>query len=253
MTIEMRRVRWWIGVLAIFTPLVCQAQILNTLRGFDEDATGWSGGFGAFFSGTGGNTENVAIGGAGSIQWQGNANRWRLLLDGTRAESNRSATEEALATHLRHNLRLSRRWASLAFVQHQYDRFQRVDSRFLAGAGVRWDFLRTEKLGASIGASPMLEMEKNEGRSSLSRGRLSTFVTILGRVDERVHVDVTAFVQPAMDELQDIRAVSTTALRLEISEALSLVADLRVQYDTEPAADVEKTDWKTRTGLSIRL
>jgi len=240
-------------LLALFPGAPVNAQILNTLRGFGRTEPGWSGDLGAFVSASGGNTENVSLGGNGRVQWQGDVHRWRLLLEGTRAESRREVTEEASAVHLRHNARLTRSLASLAFVQHQHDRFQRVDARFLVGAGVRWDVIRGESIDGAWGVSPMLEVERVEGGDAEARGRLSTFVTILGKIDARTSVDVTTFVQPAFDEPSDVRAVSTASLRVEVVDHLSLVVEGRVQYDAEPAGGVERTDWKTRTGLSVAL
>lgn len=250
-------VQSWVGCATLVVTLLlgspAHSQILNTLRGFVADAPGWSGEVGAFVSASGGNTENVSASGAGRVQWQGEVQRWRLFLEGTRAESRRETTEEATALHLRHNARLTGSVASLAFVQHQHDRFQRVDARFLLGAGVRWDAMRGERIEGSWGLSPMLEVERVEGRDAEARGRLSTFLTVLGHINDRTRVDVTGFVQPAFAELSDVRAVGLASLRVEISGQLSLLVDGRLQYDAEPAEGVEETDWKTRTGLSVTL
>lgn len=229
------------------------AQILNTLRGFGAESEGWSGELGAFFSATGGNTETTSLTGSGSVQRLRGAQRWRLMADGTQERADGDDTERNSVVHLRQNVRLTDAWASIAFAQHQYDRFQRLESRFLLGAGARWDAVRAERFQVSIGASPMLEIEKEEDDDALARGRMSTFLSVLGTLDERTSVDLTTFVQPAMDEAGDVRAVATGALRVKVGGGLALQVNGRVQHDAKPAPDVKKTDWKLQTGLTWSL
>ncbi|MBZ0268701.1 DUF481 domain-containing protein, partial [bacterium] len=235
------------AMLVAATP--AHAQILNTLRGFDADEPGWSGDVGAFFSASGGNTENTSLTGAGSVQHRGGAQRWRLMADGTQERTDGDATEQATVAHLRHNVRLSDAFATITFLQHQYDRFQRLESRFLLGAGMRWDAVRGDRLRVSLGASPMLEVEREEDGDDLARGRMSSFLSVLGSLDDRTSVDVTTFVQPAMDDLGDTRAVATGSLRVKIRGGFAVQVNARVQYDAEPAPDVKETDWKVKTGL----
>lgn len=229
------------------------AQILNTLRGFGDEAAGWSGELGAFFSATGGNTEKASLTGSGSAQWRRGVQRWRLMADGTLERTDGDDTERNSVVHLRQNVRLTDGVASIAFAQHQYDRFQRLESRFLLGAGARWDAVRAERFHLSIGASPMLEIEKEESDDALARGRMSTFLSARGKVDERTSLDLTTFVQPAMDEPADTRAVATGALRVEVAGGLAVQVNGRVQYDARPAPDVKETDWKVQTGLTWSL
>lgn len=226
------------------------SQILNTLRGF-ESKEGLSGGVGTFFSATGGNTENLTVTGSARGQWQGTTQRWRFLVDGTRSRAAGSTTEESSVTHLRHNARLNDRWATIAFAQHQHDRFQRLTARYLFGVGARWDWIRRERLEGSWGLTPMLEAEKIQEESTEVSARFSTFVSLLGRVNDRTTVDLTAFVQPKADPLDDLRAVASASLKTAVSGKVSLHVQGSVGYDSDPADRVEKTDWKTRTGLSV--
>ena len=63
--------------------------------------------------------------------------------------------------------------ASLAFVQHQYDRFQRVDSRFLLGVGARWDLLRAEtelkRVEKASRSRAVSEMDVDRARADLAK------------------------------------------------------------------------------------
>lgn len=229
------------------------AQILNTLRGFEADSSGWSGEVASFFGASGGNTENVSLTGAGRVQWGGDRHRVRLLGNATRTTSRGEVTEETSVVHVRHNYRLADAFATVLFVQNQHDEFQRLTSRSLVGAGARWDWMRRERLKGSWGVTPMLEVERIEGDDVTTNGRLSTFVSLLGRLDERTTFDLVTFVQPKMDDASDLRAVGSASLRVELAERFSLVVQGSVQYDRQPAEDVKRTDWKTVTGFSVQL
>jgi hypothetical protein len=248
-----------VGVVAVAVVVVLvgfetgAGQILNTLRGFDPVGVGWSGELASFFGASGGNTENVSLTGSGRVQWQGERHRMRLMGDATHTTSGGTVTEETSVVHVRLNRRLGEAFATILFVQHQHDEFQRLTSRFLSGVGARWDWIRRERLEGSWGVTPMLEVERIEGDSARTNGRLSTFVSVLGRIDDRTTVDVTTFVQPRLDDASDLRAVGTASLRVALAERLSLVVQGSVQYDRRPAETVEKADWKTRTGISVRL
>jgi hypothetical protein len=241
------------GFLGLLAATPSRGQILNTLRGFDGAEQGWAGEIGAFFSAASGNTEHVTLSTAAAVQWQGATHRWRLLGEAARAENREETIEESSSLHVRHNARLTPAISSLTFVQHQHDRFQRLDTRFLLGAGARLDFLRREKLEGSWGVSPMLEIERLDRSGAESRGRLSTFVSLLGRFHERASVDLAAFYQPAFDEIADARAVGVGVFRVEVSGGFAVVLSVRMQHDSDPAPSVEKTDWNTRTGLSVKL
>ena len=62
---------------------------------------------------------------------------------------------------------------------------------------------------------------------------------------------MTGFYQPAFADFSDARAVGLASLKVALTGRLSLRLGGRVEYDAEPAAGVEETDWKTRTGLEV--
>jgi putative salt-induced outer membrane protein YdiY len=250
------RVSRWI---AMATWVVCggvggaEAQIVNTLRTGNGAGPGISGEVGAFFSASGGNTEKNDLTGAARLQWHGALHDLRLLADATRSTSAGVTTEEASLVHLRHNRRIAAAVSTVTFVQHQHDRFQRLRSRFLLGVGLRWDWIRRERLRGSWGVTPMLEVEELRDADSTTDARLSTFLSVIGELDDRTSLDVTAFVQPRVDDPDDLRAVASAALRVAVAGRWTVSVQASLSHDARPAEGVEKTDWKTRTGLSVTL
>ena len=142
---------------------VGEAQIVNTLRGFDDKERGWSGGVEATISVAAGNTEYFETQIAAAVQHQSDTHRWRLLARNMRLTASGKTQAENRLGHLRHNYRFSRRLASVAFLQGQHNPFQRIETRVLVGGGARFDLVRREKVNMALGATFMREDEELTG------------------------------------------------------------------------------------------
>ncbi len=231
-----------------------EAQILNTLRGFHDEEKGWSGTADATFSATGGNTETLALSGAAQAQYQSDRERVRLLASGTRKTSRGETDEEKSTAHLRHNHRFLPWMASLEFLQIQRDPFQRLQTRFLAGAGARFDVLRAERWQVALGAADMLDVERIEDEPGTdTTQRLSTFATLDGELRKDAVLQFTAFVQPRWSDFADFRAYATGGLRVKLAGRVSYLTSAEVSHDSRPPAGVKETDWEVKTGFGVSL
>ncbi len=226
--------------------------IVNTLQGFTDDTPGWSGAAEARFSQSGGNTEVSMLAASARIQWLRGDNRWRVLGSARRASSGGEQIAKALMSHLRHNRRLSDHWHTLAFLQLQQNPFIRLQSRFLAGLGLRWDVTRGENRLLAIGAAHMLERETIEAECGTDTDqRLSMFLRAVVPVRDGVTIAGLGFYQPLWTDFGDGRAMAGLALNVELTGNLSLQTGFDLEYDSRPAAGVDTTDWSTTTGLSL--
>lgn len=226
--------------------------ILNTLQGFDWTEPGWSGEVGTAFSASGGNTERVHLEGGGRVQWRNHRDRWQLLAVGAYEESGGVETERSVVVHLRQNHRLVDRLHTVVFAQRQHNPFQRLQSRWLLGAGLRWDLLDDQRDQIAIGATPMLEVERLEAEDDHhSLVRLSTFLLLARTLSEGVKLDGVAFYQPAWDHPADFRASASLALTVKIGGALDLRVGYGVEHDDAPPVGVEPTDWNSSLGFAV--
>jgi len=231
-----------------------RSEIVDTLSGFDAEATGWSGALGASLSASGGNTDVVSYEGDLRLQWQAGAERIRALGSGSHERADgRRVSEEAMG-HLRHNHRLSPWLRTLEFVQVQENPFQRLRVRTLVGAGVRIEPARRESVDVAFGVAHMLELEQLEDRNdTTTEHRLSTFFTVSATLREGVVASGSAFVQPRWDAFDDVRVSSQASLRSRVVWKVSLVLTGTYAYDAEPPEDVDPEDWEIETGLSLEL
>ncbi len=245
-------------------PGAAAAAILDPLRAFGDEP-GWSGSVEGSYSATGGNTEVSSLEGAARVQLLGARHRWRLLGAVDRQTSRGELTARSVSAHLRHNLRLDARLATLSFLQWQENPFQRLQARYLVGAGLRADLAggwpavadqEGEEDGGwrlAVGAADMLEIERRQGRDAETRHRLSTFVDLQGRPGPRVLLQGTVFLQPRWSEPADYRLLASGGLRVTLVGALAQFTRVRWERDSRPPPGVERDDWRVVTGLSLDL
>lgn len=238
------------------------AQIVNTLSGF-SDVPAWSGVAEATFAQSSGNTDVLTLGAAGKVQWQSPArpesawgHRVRLLGGVSRTDVNGNTAVDSSMGHLRDLHRL-RPWIStLAFAQIQRDRFQRLRSRLLVGAGFQFDPVQRSNWSLSLGAAHMVEREDirdvNEPKHAQ---RLSTYLYWHGDLTDSktVGVNVTGFYQPRWSDLGDVRANGAAELTARLGPVVTLGLVASLQNNSRPPTNVKATDWRYQTRLTFNI
>jgi len=224
--------------------------ILNTLQGYDSGDVGWTGGLDGLFSGSGGNTERILLSAGGRIQWRGERDRWRLQMSGGYEESGREVTARNIVNHLRHNRDISPAWTTITFLQVQSNPFQRLESRWLLGTGLRRDLAEDEEGSLALGLTPMLEVERLDGESGhTTRGRLSVFLHAARDLSKTTRIDAVVFWQPLFSDFTVSRTVANVTLAVEVNGHVDLKVGAAVEDNARPAEGVKRTDWNTFVGL----
>ena len=231
------------------------AQIINTLRGWDQDEPGWSGEIAAAIAIAQGNTEYFEFDLGASAQYWQDRHRVRALASSARRTASEIEVANATILHLRYNYRLTPAVHSLLFVQAQRNPFQRIDGRYLLGLGARFDVVRAESWDASLGAAYMREREDltDDDTGAIARNRGNFFASVLGRITEQVRVDAYAYYQPVITDFSDARVSAGSNLDVALVGELALITGFRYAYNSQPAPGVEKSDMWLRTGLRFKL
>ncbi len=212
-----------------------------------------------------GNTEGIAVGaGLGG----GYASGRHLAFAYARADYTRyndATSVDKTFAHVRYNYELEPWLWGEVFAQAQSDAFQRLDLRNLFGVGPRLRVLHVEGEFAKdfdvyAGAAYMLERDAitpasgSVGPTNQSIQiwhRLSTYVTVQWQFDERAVLSSTLYVQPAFDDIHDVRLLSDTLLTFKISKTFSSGIAMSVRYDSEPPTDVLTTDTEVKSTLAV--
>jgi putative salt-induced outer membrane protein YdiY len=159
--------------------------------------------------------------------------------------------------HLRYNYRLRSWLVAEAFTQLERDGFARLQLRTLAGAGVRVQYVGTKTLKVFQGTTPMYEYETltddgaDQSPETTSTVRWSNYLNARLRITESVQFAGTVYVQPRVDEGDDVRVLHQAALGVDVTEHVRLTAELDVRYDSRPPDTVESLDVALRNGLKV--
>jgi hypothetical protein len=241
------------AVLSLATPAA--AQIINTLRGFGDEE-GWAGRVEALLAAADGSADYFEFDLGAAVQYRAGRNRVRLLAQRMRRESRGEKIADNTLGHLRHNYDLSGPLATVAFVQGQQNPFRRIEERFLAGAGLRVDVIERDHVDMLIGAVYMREHEQITSvpaDSVVNRNRASVYASILGKPRESVQLDLAAFYQPVIGEIDDQRAFVAAAVRVDIVGGLYFTFAYTLVHDSLPPPGVPETDQYLRSGLGFQF
>lgn len=237
-------------------PVPADAQIVNTLRGWEEPEPGWSGELETRFALSEGNSEYLELSAGGALQVVAGRHRIRGLVSETLRRASGEKVAEDFLVHARHNYALSDAFKTLLFVQNQVNPFRRLARRTLFGAGARVDFVRADSWDASLGASYMLENERltdDPDDGARTEHRASYFVSVIGRATETMRLDVIGFFQPLLDDYTDSRAYAAASGRVDVIGGLDLLVALGLLHDSDPPDGVEPTDFTLSSGIVLEF
>ncbi len=241
----------------------------------DPFAAGWSGTVQGRISLSQGNVRLIDVGGTLQLQYQRLFDRRStdppddppfiretiaLRADGQVAEQDGRVFIGQAFAYLRWTRMWHRYIGTDAFSQLQYNRFLRLQSRILAGAGVRLYLLRNRSTLSYVGSAYMLEREQIEvapganDRAEQINHRWTNYATL--RIDPlsgRLVAQNTIYAQPRFDRFRDLRVLNTLEVMAAVTEAMSIGTTLSVLYDSEPPSDVEQVDVRIQSNIRFTL
>ncbi|MEY4546139.1 MAG: hypothetical protein RL685_2334 [Pseudomonadota bacterium] len=159
--------------------------------------------------------------------------------------------------HLRYRHQLREALALEAFVQHDRDEFRRLALRMVAGTGPRISWASGEALDVAAGLAYLLEHERLSEGPQLDSGearlnhRLSSYVTMRIRLADRLRIGQTTYVQPRMDEPNDLRVLNETELLASIDGTIATKVTFSMGFDSQPPASRRALDLATKTSLQF--
>jgi len=246
----------WI-LLAVLLPARLHAQVdIESLRrgGATEGVTGAIGGDLTLKTG---NTELVQTDLHARVDWvRGPTTTLFVSEGGVGLLKNKNFSSSGLV-HLRRTRWIAGRVAPEAYAQTNYDHAVLLDFRAVVGAGLRLRFDRGDWGDLGAGASVMWEHERldlppdavHDDRTS--RLRNSTFVTLRLVGGESLVVTSTAYLQPALDDLGDLRILENLGIAASLTERLALTVTFDLRYDSGPPDDIAALDTRLKTGLTF--
>jgi len=189
----------------------------------------------------------------------GTSNSLMWITDYNYTKTDGRRNEDDLSTHLRfiRNDYVRKNVDIEAFIQYEYDDFADLSSRQLAGGGLRWRF---ENIGekttfrTQLGAGAFYEAEESQRTTASDETVRANFYAKLRYTnsDERAfEYYVSAYLQPSLEALNNVRSLLVSGIEFPISDALSLSVEAQVGHNSEPFAGVKKTNLEYGVKLSF--
>ena len=241
--------------LAAALPLPVSAQVNVEALRRDDPPLGYSGTFGGDLAVRTGNVDLVQIG-LNARLYRVTESATRLivgngglgLLGGSRFSS--SGLFHYRQTY-RYNENVSPEW----YWQVNYDRPQLLDFRVVTGGGARTSFARGDWGQFGMGAALMLEHERldlpdlavHPDQTTLLRW--SYFLTLRVVPNENLVITSTTYLQPVLDDFDDLRMLANLRLASSITDELDLTVSFDLRYDSRPPDGISALDTSLRTGV----
>lgn len=236
-------------LVALVGPSYGQVNIEN--KRMTRDESGIGGSVGLSIELERGNSELTEIITKPQVVVRSGASQWFLLNEYSFTEAGRTTVINEGFSHLRYNYNVTDRVAAEALTQFQYNREQDLQIRSLLGAGLRFELIERERSSLAVGVTGMYEYEELVTGSIIRTARNSDYVAIRVKLRQHLTLSNTIYLQPAFDDVGDIRVLDDLELSVAISKWLAITLEVKYRYDSEPPAGVKEYDLSLKNGLTV--
>lgn len=143
------------------------------------------------------------------------------------------------------------------FVQTEFNEFQSIRSRDLAGANIRRDFanLPFDKfyLGVGLFYSYMEPDVISEIDPVYKRTKLNTYISLLKKVNDVLSITYLGYYQPNVEDFSDYRIFQLLQFTTAITEEIGLSFDILHKYNATPYHAIEHTDIRSTINLKYKF
>ncbi len=142
------------------------------------------------------------------------------------------------------------------YAQANYDRSQLLRFRAVGGAGLRTAFAQGEWGQFGAGSAVMMEYENltlpdsSVHPENTLEARWSNFLTFRVVPSETLVITSTTYIQPAVVDFGDYRALENMRLAATVTETLALTVSFDLRYDSRPPESISSLDARLRTGIT---
>ncbi len=243
------------ALLVCLGPQYTKAQIVNMeSQRFHRDSAGWSGSIAGNLSLNNNGQEVFSANANAHVQFQHNKDLYLLLGNYGFLKGNGQAFIDNGFLHFRYNHKLGPvvRWE--AFLQEQENAITLIRSRFLVGTGPRFKIVSSKKLKLYAASLAMFEHEQQIGKSdSEDKVRSSSYLSFTLLPGKTTEFISTTYYQPVFFDGEDYRLLNELSLNIKTGKKVSVNLNWTYQYDSRPAAGIQKYNYNLSTGIELDL
>jgi len=139
------------------------------------------------------------------------------------------------------------------FLQGEFNKFQKIKHRDLAGGGLRRRFLGyfdSFYIGLGLFYSYMEPKEITAVDLKRERIKINSYISFKKTFSENLFVTYLGYYQPNIEKVSDFSSFQLLQFNTPIADSLILSLDLLYRYNATPYSEIEKGDFKTSVNLN---
>ena len=199
-----------------------------------------------------GNTDSLSIGLAGKGEY--NEKEWLvyLIASYTYEESNDLKEKNYGHAHFRYIHAIAdTAYDYELFLQAEFDEFQAINERNLAGANIRKKLnLPFDKFYVGLGLFYSYMEPNNSFEPTYRRVRMNSYISFLKKINKNFSIAYLGYYQPNVEDFSDFRTSQTLQFNTSITNNVILGFDINHAYNATPYQGIEKSD--VRSTLNLR-
>ncbi len=142
------------------------------------------------------------------------------------------------------------------FLQSEFNEFQDVKKRNLAGANIRRKLdLPFDKFYVGLGLFySYVEPDIITLIDPVyKRTKINSYISFVKKINKNFSITYLGFYQPTIDDFSDLRTFQVLQLNTLLTDDLSLSFDINHKYNAKPYQEIEKTDIRSTINLKYKL
>ncbi len=190
------------------------------------------------------------------VQYKRDKSLTLLLVNGNFLKAGGEKFDEKAFAHLRYNYKVAQKLSTETFAQVQYNKLLLIELRALAGAGLRYRFLKSEDGKQRIygGLAYLYERTRFlEGNAATNWHRLSSYISFTFRPWEGVTLINTTYFQPRFSDFANYRFSTESRRNTPLGKKTSLFTDFTFSIDQSLPADAPLSTYRWVNGLTYRF
>ena len=240
---------------AVVLPFPVSAQVNVEALRRDDSPLGYSGAFGGDVTLRTGNVDLIQLGLNGRLYRVTESATSLIVGNGGLGLLGGSRFASSGLLHLRQTFRRKKRISPEWYGQLNYDLPQLLNFRVVTGGGARTSFASGEWGQFGMGLTLMLEHERlalpktavHDNETTVMRG--SYFLTLRAVPSEKLVLTSTTYLQPALNNFNDLRTLANVRIATSITDALDLTVSFDLRYDSKPPDGISALDTNLKTGV----
>jgi len=211
-----------------------------------------------------GNTNKTTFGTENTMTF-GDGSKWKNLIILTYEYSEVDGEENTNKgkIHNRFTLKLNKSYDNETYLQTEYDKFQFIKSRTIAGDNIRYRINYFERFFVGVGSfySKTVPEEINLTSKERQKLKLNSYFIFTHTFNDKIKLNAFAFYQPTLYnftdntniDFSDYRLTSRASLVSKITDRISFKINATYDYHSNPYNDVSKGEAELMFGLSYKF